>query len=66
MSIEARKIRLIEGVLKVDSEKILVELENVLQRSRKAVVKNKKVSIYDFVGILSKKEADQMRKAVTQ
>lgn len=66
MYTEARKIHLIEGVLKVDSERVLMELENVLQRSKKAVTKDKKASIYDFVGILSKKEASQMRKAIDE
>lgn len=66
MYIEVRKMHLIEQVLQVESEKILSELENVLQKSKKSVPKAQKVSIYDFVGILSKKEANQMRKAIEE
>lgn len=61
---EARKIHLIEEVLKVNSEAILIELELVIKRSRKMAEKQKKPSIYDFVGILTKKEANEMRKAI--
>jgi hypothetical protein len=64
---EARKIQIIEEVLKVTNEATLVELETVLKKSgRKAVTKKSKKSIYDFVGILTKKEANEMRKAIEE
>ncbi|WP_315814212.1 hypothetical protein [Paraflavitalea speifideaquila] len=53
---EARKIHLIEEVLKVTNEAILIELETVIKRSKKKAEKEKKPSIYDFVGILTKKK----------
>ena len=65
MYIEARKIYLIEEVLKEKNEATLSQLETVLKESkRKVSSKKKKASIYDFVGILSKKEADGMKKVI--
>lgn len=65
MYAEARKIHLIEEVLKVTSEATLSELETVLEKSKKKVTaKEKKPSIYDFVGILTSKEADEMRSTI--
>ena len=58
---EARKIHVIEEVLKLKSEAVLIEIENILKKRNKA---DKKASIYDFVGMLSKKEASEMRKAI--
>ncbi len=66
---ESRKIHVIEEVLKVTSDAVLTELETVLKKSRtknKTVKPVKKPSIYDFVGILSKKEANDMRKAIAE
>jgi hypothetical protein len=66
MFTEARKIHLLEEVLKTTNENTLVEIEKVLKVSKKKVVKTKKPSIYDFVGILTKKEANGMRKAIEE
>lgn len=63
---EARKIHLLEDVLKEKDEAILIELESVLRRSRHKASGGQKPSIYDFVGILSKEEADEMRKAIEE
>jgi hypothetical protein len=63
---EARKIHLIEEVLKVNNEAILIELESVIEKSKKKAEKENKPSIYDFVGILTKKEANEMRKAIEE
>ncbi len=66
MYTEARKIHLIEEVLKVTNEATLIELETVIKKSKKKSDKEKKPSIYDFVGILTKKEANEMRKAIEE
>lgn len=63
---EARKIHLIEEVLKVTNEATLIALETVIKKSKKKTGKEKKPSIYDFVGILTKKEAGEMRKAIEE
>lgn len=60
---EARKLSLIEKVLKVNNESLLVSLENVLKTSKAS---GTKISIYDFVGMLSKKDADKMRIAIAE
>jgi hypothetical protein len=67
MYTEARKIHLIEEVLKVTSEATLMELETVIRNSKKKTTKkDKQPSIYDFVGMLTKKEASEMRKAIEE
>ena len=66
MHAEARKIHLIEQVLKITSEATLMELEAVLKRTRKKSAKERKSSIYDFVGVLTPKEADEMKKAIEE
>ena len=64
MYAESRKIQLIEEVLKVTNEHLLCELETVLMKARKT--KLKKLSMNDFVGVLSKKDATEMRKAIKE
>ena len=65
MYTEARKIHLIEEVLKVNNEATLVRLEDALKGLKKnAKDKKMKPSIYDFVGIFSKKETNEMRIAI--
>lgn len=67
MYIESRKIHLIEEVLKVTNEATIRKLEAVLKKSvEKIPARKKKFSIYDFVGILSKKESNEMRKAIEE
>ena len=64
MYAETRKIQLIEDVLKVDNDSILSKLENVLKNAR--ATKDKKKTIYDFVGIISNKEAQEIKKAIKE
>jgi len=62
---EARKLHLIEELLKVKSESIWISLENVL-KNKSGKVTNEKHSIYYFVGILSDKEAKDMKTAIAE
>ncbi len=63
MYADARKIDLIEAVLKISNEAILVELESVLKR--KPSHKNKKtISAHDFSGIWSEKDALLIENAI--
>ncbi len=62
MYIEARKIHIIEEVLKLSNEEVLSELETVFSRSKKG--KKNRQSIYDFVGVMNKNEVAQMKKAI--
>lgn len=62
---EARKIHLIEEVLKIKSEAILIELESVLRKA--GLYRDKKTSsAHDFVGTLSKEDADLMNTAIAE
>jgi hypothetical protein len=64
MYADARKIHLIEKMLKITDENTLKALEITLSKSSKQ--RAKKGSIYDFVGILTKKEANDMRNAISE
>lgn len=67
MRTEIRKINLIEAILKVDKETTLIKLESVLQGLHKQSNKRQKVAnIYDFVGIITPNEADEMTKAINE
>jgi hypothetical protein len=65
MYAEARKINLIEAVLKVSNEAILVELEAVIKKNPAKQKKNK-VSAHDFLGVWSKKDAALIEKAIQE
>ena len=61
---ETRKMHLIEEVLKVRNEETLAKLETVLVKSKSR--KKGNASILYFVGVMSKKETSQMRKAIEE
>lgn len=61
---EARKLHVIEEVLKIKSNKLLTELEAVLKKQTAA--NRSKLTINDFVGILSDKEAVEMKRAIAE
>ena len=65
MTTEARKIDLLGRVLKVSNEATLIELEKVLERSG---IKKKKssVSAHDFLGVITKKDAALISKAIEE
>lgn len=62
---EAKKLHLIEEILKVKSESIWIALENVLKKNA-LKTDTEKTNIYDFVGILSDKEAEAMKNAIAE
>lgn len=63
MYADARKIDLIEAVLKISNEEVLVELESVLKRKPSPKNKNA-ISAHDFSGIWSKKDARLIENAI--
>ena len=65
MYTEARKINLIEAVLKVSNEATLIELETILKKS-KPVKGKQPFSAHDFLGIWSKKDAALIEKAIEE
>lgn len=62
---DRRKIQLIEDLLKVDNDATLKQVETVI---RKAVIKRKKSvpkkSFHDLVGIMAKKDAEEMSRII--
>ena len=65
MFTEARKIQLLEEVMKVSNETTLRELETVLNNSRKR--KEKKVlSAHKFSGLWTRKDAALIEKAIKE
>jgi hypothetical protein len=65
MYAEARKISLIEAVLKVSDEAILAELETVVKKMT-AKQEKRKVSAHDFLGVWSKKDAGLIEEAIRE
>jgi hypothetical protein len=65
MFTEARKIHLIEEVLKTTNESTLVMLEALLKKSTQKPVK-KTMSAHDFSGVWSKKDAALIEKAIQE
>ena len=63
MFTEARKIQLLEEVLKVSNEATLTELEKVLNNSKKRK-ENPPLSAHKFSGLWSRKDAALIEKAI--
>ena len=64
MSGEARKLHLVEAILKVDDEALLTRVESVLARNEmKPVVKK---SWKDLTGFLSEEEANEWIKNIEE
>lgn len=63
---EARKLHVIEEVLKVKSEATLTAIENLLKRASKNTTVKKKSSFKDFSGIWTKEEASEIEKIIAE
>jgi hypothetical protein len=61
---EARKMHLIEEVIKTKNEAILIELESVLRKAKAA--DQPQPSAHDFVGLWSKDDAELIEKAIEE
>ncbi len=63
--IATRKLHFIEKYLRLDDEDLINKLEAVLQEGKKvANPTSGKPLVHDFVGVLDKKEAEQMKKDI--
>ena len=62
---EARKMHLIEDLIKVRNEAILIEIESIV---KKAAVNREanRPSAHDFVGLWSKEDAESIEKAIEE
>jgi len=65
MSSEARKIHLIEKVLKEENEAVLIKLEAVFNTTE-PVEKQSSFSAHDLVGAWSKEDAALINKAIDE
>jgi hypothetical protein len=62
MLADTRKIHIIEAVLKTDDEHILSEVEKIVSQP----TQEKKISAFDFVGTISKEDAELINKAIEE
>jgi hypothetical protein len=66
MHSEARKLHVIEEVLKVEDEALLIEVEDVLKK-RNAIQNNtNKLKPSDYAGSISKEKAKQMLQQIEE
>jgi hypothetical protein len=64
MYAEAKKLHLIEELLKVDSDTILAELETVLTKSRTQLPHSK--SFQDFTSMLTLEEVNELERNIEE
>ena len=63
---EARKLHLIEELLKTKSDKVLAEVEAVLKGRKRPTVAEKTFSAHEFSGIVSAEDAALMETAIEE
>ncbi len=63
MNGEARKLHLIEEILKIEDEAVLAEVENLISRKGQVV---KRRSFMNFAGIRTAEEADEMKRIIEE
>ena len=61
---EAKKLHLIEEILKVENDAILEEVETVISRGKMHAVTHK--GFKDFAGIWTSEEADEMKRIIEE
>jgi hypothetical protein len=62
---EAKKLHLIEEILKIDNEAILDEMESVISKGKLHAISGSK-SFKDFVGIWTEDEANEMKRIIEE
>lgn len=61
---EARKLHLIEEILKIENDEVLAEVESVITKNKMHAANRK--SFKDFVGIWTVEEADEMKRIIEE
>lgn len=61
---EAKKLHLIEEILKIENDAVLEEVETVISRSKLQAVTRR--SFKSFAGMLSDQEADELEKIIEE
>lgn len=59
---EAKKLHLIEEILKIENEQLLSEVENVITNGKLSLLKRQDFNV--FAGMLSDKEVEEFEKNV--
>ena len=65
MSAEAKKLHLIEEILKIDNDAVLEEVETLLNRSKLHVVSGRR-SFASFAGMLNDEEINELERAIDE
>lgn len=61
---EAKKLYLIEEILKIESDAVLAEVETIITKSKVYAVKRR--SFKDFAGMMSDEEASEMEEIIEE
>jgi hypothetical protein len=61
---EAKKLHLIEEILKIENEAVLAEVETVITRSKLHTINRR--SFKDFVGKMSEEETRELEKIIEE
>lgn len=64
MSIESRKLLLIEEILNIENELVLEELDSVISRNRSQMAN--RISLKNFEGIWTEEEAEEMKRNIEE
>ncbi len=62
---EARKLQLIDELIKVNSDEVLAEIEAIVKKASHSS-RARKLSAHDFSGIISKEDALLMETAINE
>lgn len=65
MSAEAKKLHLIEEILKIDNDAVLEEVETLLNRSKLHIVNGRR-SFTSFAGMLNDEEANELERIINE
>jgi len=61
---EAKKLHIIETVLKINSDAVLMEIEALIEKTLKPQKAKKQKSAHDFLGLISKEDTLLMTTAI--
>ena len=64
MDIQTRKLNFIQEILAIINEKVISKLESLLKKEKKKDVQ--RLSVYDFLGVISEEEAENMEKEIEE
>jgi hypothetical protein len=62
---EARKMHLIEDLIKVKNEAVLIQIESIVKKAANSQEAGRP-SAHDFVGLWSKEDAEAIEKAIEE